>query len=172
MDFFYCSESNLFFANFSIAYLKWQLSSCDPLITLCSSSSSTQELMSQRQKLAVEREKLQAELEHFRKCLTLPQTHWPRSSHYKGYPPRWPRHADQSAARPPGRRPLLTHWLTLRVYFYQPGPRGSTQENNGCRVSMDGWMDEWMKAWMDERMVQDHGVRGRSSMDCACATSH
>ncbi|XP_010776752.1 genetic suppressor element 1-like [Notothenia coriiceps] len=46
------------------------------------------ELMSQRQKLAVEREKLQAELEHFRKCLTLPQTHWPRGGHYKGYPPR------------------------------------------------------------------------------------
>lgn len=47
-----------------------------------------QELMSQRQKLAVEREKIQAELEHFRKCLTLPQTHWPRGGHYKGYPPR------------------------------------------------------------------------------------
>ncbi|KAI9542733.1 hypothetical protein NQZ68_017744 [Dissostichus eleginoides] len=46
------------------------------------------ELMSQRQKLAVERETLQAELEHFRKCLTLPQTHWPRGGHYKGYPPR------------------------------------------------------------------------------------
>lgn len=50
---------------------------------------SLQELMSQRQKLAVEREKLQAELEHFRKCLTLPQTPlWPRGGHYKGYPPR------------------------------------------------------------------------------------
>uniref|UniRef100_A0A1A8SE60 Neurofilament medium polypeptide n=1 Tax=Nothobranchius rachovii TaxID=451742 RepID=A0A1A8SE60_9TELE len=51
-------------------------------------SHSMGELMSQRQKLAVEREKLQAELEHFRKCLTLPQTHWPRGGHYKGYPPR------------------------------------------------------------------------------------
>uniref|UniRef100_H3DR57 Gse1 coiled-coil protein b n=1 Tax=Tetraodon nigroviridis TaxID=99883 RepID=H3DR57_TETNG len=51
-------------------------------------SHSMGELMAQRQKLAVEREKLQAELEHFRKCLTLPQTpHWPRGSHYKGYPP-------------------------------------------------------------------------------------
>lgn len=51
-------------------------------------SHSMGELMSQRQRLAAEREKLQAELEHFRKCLTLPQTHWPRGSHYKGYPPR------------------------------------------------------------------------------------
>uniref|UniRef100_A0A3Q3STZ4 Gse1 coiled-coil protein b n=1 Tax=Mastacembelus armatus TaxID=205130 RepID=A0A3Q3STZ4_9TELE len=51
-------------------------------------SHSMGELMSQRQKLAVEREKLQAELEHFRKCLTLPQTHWPRGGHYKSYPPR------------------------------------------------------------------------------------
>lgn len=51
-------------------------------------SHSMGELMSQRQKLAMEREKLQAELEHFRKCLTLPQTHWPRGGHYKGYPPR------------------------------------------------------------------------------------
>ncbi|KAJ3593907.1 hypothetical protein NHX12_006240 [Muraenolepis orangiensis] len=51
-------------------------------------SHSMGELMSQRQKLALEREKLQAELEHFRKCLTLPQTHWPRGGHYKGYPPR------------------------------------------------------------------------------------
>uniref|UniRef100_G3PTY9 Gse1 coiled-coil protein n=1 Tax=Gasterosteus aculeatus TaxID=69293 RepID=G3PTY9_GASAC len=50
-------------------------------------SHSMGELMSQRQKLAVEREKLQVELEHFRKCLTLPQTHWPRGGHYKGYPP-------------------------------------------------------------------------------------
>uniref|UniRef100_A0A8C6SJ64 Gse1 coiled-coil protein n=1 Tax=Neogobius melanostomus TaxID=47308 RepID=A0A8C6SJ64_9GOBI len=51
-------------------------------------SRSMGELMSQRQRLAAEREKLQAELEHFRKCLTLPQTQWPRGSHYKGYPPR------------------------------------------------------------------------------------
>lgn len=51
-------------------------------------SHSMGELMSQRQKLAVEREKLQSELDHFRKCLTLPQTHWPRGGHYKGYPPR------------------------------------------------------------------------------------
>ncbi|CDQ93927.1 unnamed protein product, partial [Oncorhynchus mykiss] len=51
-------------------------------------SHSMGELMSQRQKLAVEREKLQAELEHFRKCLTLPQPHWARGGHYKGYPPR------------------------------------------------------------------------------------
>ncbi|KAL1007338.1 hypothetical protein UPYG_G00085210 [Umbra pygmaea] len=51
-------------------------------------SHSMGDLMSQRQKLAVEREKLQAELEHFRKCLTLPQAHWARGGHYKGYPPR------------------------------------------------------------------------------------
>lgn len=54
----------------------------------CLATPVLQELMSQRQKLAVEREKLQAELEHFRKCLTLPQTHWSRGGHYKGYPPR------------------------------------------------------------------------------------
>uniref|UniRef100_A0AAY4BCZ4 Genetic suppressor element-like domain-containing protein n=1 Tax=Denticeps clupeoides TaxID=299321 RepID=A0AAY4BCZ4_9TELE len=45
------------------------------------------ELMAQKQKLAAEREKMQAELEHFRKCLSLPQSHWSRS-HFKGYPPR------------------------------------------------------------------------------------
>ncbi|KAG5270112.1 hypothetical protein AALO_G00188860 [Alosa alosa] len=45
------------------------------------------DLMAQKQKLAAEREKLQAELEHFRKCLSLPQTHWSRA-HFKGYPPR------------------------------------------------------------------------------------
>lgn len=44
--------------------------------------------MAQKQKLAAERENLQAELEHFKKCLTLPQSPWSRA-HFKGYPPRW-----------------------------------------------------------------------------------
>lgn len=43
--------------------------------------------MAQKQKLAAEREKLQAELEHFRKCLTVPHAAWSRA-HFKGYPPR------------------------------------------------------------------------------------
>lgn len=50
-------------------------------------SHSMGELMAQKQKLAAEREKLQAELEHFKKCLTLPQTPWSRT-HFKGYSPR------------------------------------------------------------------------------------
>uniref|UniRef100_A0A8C2HWP1 Gse1 coiled-coil protein n=1 Tax=Cyprinus carpio TaxID=7962 RepID=A0A8C2HWP1_CYPCA len=50
-------------------------------------SHSMGELMAQKQKLAAERENLQAELEHFKKCLTLPQNPWSRG-HFKGYPPR------------------------------------------------------------------------------------
>ncbi|XP_077104287.1 genetic suppressor element 1 isoform X3 [Siphateles boraxobius] len=50
-------------------------------------SHSMGELMAQKQKLAAERENLQAELEHFKKCLTLPQSPWSRA-HFKGYPPR------------------------------------------------------------------------------------
>ncbi|KAK1784629.1 hypothetical protein P4O66_003318 [Electrophorus voltai] len=49
-------------------------------------SRSMGELVGQKQKLAAERERLQAELEHFRKCLTLPQMPWSRA-HFKGYPP-------------------------------------------------------------------------------------
>lgn len=108
---------------------------------------SLQELMSQRQKLAVEREKLQAELEHFRKCLTLPQTpHWPRGSHYKGYPPRWPRHAQQMAPRSAATYPF---WPTPRVYFPRLGPHGSSEET--------GWLHE-----MNEQMVKDGQSLGRS----------
>ncbi|KAM8862089.1 genetic suppressor element 1-like isoform 1-T1 [Synchiropus picturatus] len=36
------------------------------------------ELVSQRQKMREERERLQAQLEHFRRCLTLPSIHWGR----------------------------------------------------------------------------------------------
>ncbi|KAK5928181.1 hypothetical protein CgunFtcFv8_013264 [Champsocephalus gunnari] len=36
------------------------------------------ELVSQRQKVREERERLQAQLEHFRRCLTLPNIHWGR----------------------------------------------------------------------------------------------
>ncbi|XP_026110594.1 genetic suppressor element 1-like, partial [Carassius auratus] len=49
-------------------------------------SHSMGELMSQKQKLSAESENLQAELEHFKKCLMLPQSLWSRS-HFKGYPP-------------------------------------------------------------------------------------
>lgn len=41
------------------------------------------ELVSQRQKVREERERLQAQLEHFRRCLTLPNIHWGR-----GHTPR------------------------------------------------------------------------------------
>lgn len=96
--------------------------------------------MAQRQKLAVEREKLQAELEHFRKCLTLPQTpHWPRGSHYKGYPPRWPRHANQMAPRPMATNPF---WLTPRVYSTRLGPP---------------WLAPWNE-WMNREGWAVHGV--------------
>uniref|UniRef100_A0A087YHQ3 Gse1 coiled-coil protein n=1 Tax=Poecilia formosa TaxID=48698 RepID=A0A087YHQ3_POEFO len=37
------------------------------------------ELVSQRQKVREERDRLQAQLEHFRRCLTLPNVHWGRS---------------------------------------------------------------------------------------------
>lgn len=112
-----------------------------------SSPPAVQELMSQRQKLAVEREKLQAELEHFRKCLTLPQTHWPRSSHYKGYPPRWPHHADQMA---PGPLDASQFWLTLRVYFSWPGPQGLHQGEHGWLVKKNEWNDGWWAdGWMN-----------------------
>lgn len=103
--------------------------------------------MAQRQKLAVEREKLQAELEHFRKCLTLPQTpHWSRGSHYKGYPPRWPRHAAHMAPRPTATYPF---WLTPRVYFPRLGPHGSMEET--------GWLHE-----VNEWIVKDGQSLGRS----------
>ncbi|XP_059362202.1 genetic suppressor element 1-like isoform X1 [Carassius carassius] len=49
-------------------------------------SHSMGELMSLKQKLSAESENLQAELEHFKKCLMLPQSLWSRS-HFKGYPP-------------------------------------------------------------------------------------
>lgn len=48
-----------------------------------------QELVSQRQKVREERERLQAQLEHFRRCLTLPNIHWGRG-HINGHMPRWP----------------------------------------------------------------------------------
>lgn len=38
----------------------------------------SQELVSHRQKVREERERLQAQLEHFRRCLTLPNIHWGR----------------------------------------------------------------------------------------------
>uniref|UniRef100_A0A3B3Z095 Genetic suppressor element-like domain-containing protein n=1 Tax=Poecilia mexicana TaxID=48701 RepID=A0A3B3Z095_9TELE len=43
------------------------------------------ELVSQRQKVREERDRLQAQLEHFRRCLTLPNVHWGRSQS-SGYP--------------------------------------------------------------------------------------
>lgn len=48
-----------------------------------------QELVSQRQKVREERERLQAQLEHFRRCLTLPNIHWGRGQ-VNGHTPRWP----------------------------------------------------------------------------------
>ncbi|XP_038155908.1 genetic suppressor element 1-like isoform X1 [Cyprinodon tularosa] len=45
------------------------------------------ELVSQRQKVREERDRLQAQLEHFRRCLTLPNVHWGRS-HVNGQAPR------------------------------------------------------------------------------------
>ena len=48
-----------------------------------------QDLVSQRQKVREERERLQAQLEHFRRCLTLPNIHWGRSQ-VNGHTPRWP----------------------------------------------------------------------------------
>ncbi|KAF7662922.1 hypothetical protein LDENG_00223140 [Lucifuga dentata] len=45
------------------------------------------ELVSQRQKVREEREKLQAQLEHFRRCLTLPNIHWGRGQ-VNGHTPR------------------------------------------------------------------------------------
>ncbi|XP_054589123.2 genetic suppressor element 1 isoform X1 [Nothobranchius furzeri] len=45
------------------------------------------ELVSQRQKVREERDRLQAQLEHFRRCLTLPNIHWGRSQ-VSGYTPR------------------------------------------------------------------------------------
>ncbi len=48
-----------------------------------------QELVSQRQKVREERERLQAQLEHFRRCLTLPNIHWGRGQ-VNGHMQRWP----------------------------------------------------------------------------------
>ncbi|XP_041853483.1 genetic suppressor element 1-like isoform X2 [Melanotaenia boesemani] len=45
------------------------------------------ELVSQRQKVREERDRLQAQLEHFRRCLTLPNIHWGRSQ-VNGHMPR------------------------------------------------------------------------------------
>ncbi|XP_017261512.1 genetic suppressor element 1 isoform X2 [Kryptolebias marmoratus] len=45
------------------------------------------ELVSQRQRVREKRERLQAQLEHFRRCLTLPNMHWGRSQ-VNGYTPR------------------------------------------------------------------------------------
>ncbi|XP_019912130.3 genetic suppressor element 1 [Esox lucius] len=50
-------------------------------------SHSMAELSSQRQRVREERERLQAQLEHFRKCLTLPSVHWGRGQ-VQGRPPR------------------------------------------------------------------------------------
>lgn len=103
--------------------------------------------MSQRQKLAVEREKLQAELEHFRKCLTLPQTHWPRGGHYKGYPPRWPQHADLTAPRL--RPPPFSDWHPEFIFH------GLVHMAPQRRIF--GWLDkmnEWMDECVGERTIQ------------------
>ncbi|XP_063335933.1 genetic suppressor element 1-like isoform X1 [Pelmatolapia mariae] len=45
------------------------------------------ELVTQRQKVREERERLQAQLEHFRRCLTLPNIHWGRGQ-VNGHTPR------------------------------------------------------------------------------------
>ncbi|XP_028440374.1 genetic suppressor element 1-like isoform X1 [Perca flavescens] len=45
------------------------------------------ELVGQRQKVREERERLQAQLEHFRRCLTLPNIHWGRGQ-VNGHTPR------------------------------------------------------------------------------------
>ncbi|KAM3836127.1 genetic suppressor element 1-like, partial [Diretmus argenteus] len=50
-------------------------------------SLSMSELVSQRQKVREERERLQAQLEHFRRCLTLPNIHWGRGQ-VNGHTPR------------------------------------------------------------------------------------
>uniref|UniRef100_A0A8C8MGG0 Genetic suppressor element-like domain-containing protein n=1 Tax=Oncorhynchus tshawytscha TaxID=74940 RepID=A0A8C8MGG0_ONCTS len=50
-------------------------------------SHSMAELLSQRQRVRDERERLQAQLEHFRKCLTLPNVHWGKGQ-LKGHLPR------------------------------------------------------------------------------------
>ncbi|KAJ8003066.1 hypothetical protein DPEC_G00165490 [Dallia pectoralis] len=50
-------------------------------------SHSMAELASQRQRVREERERLQAQLEHFRKCLTIPSVHWGRGQVH-GRPPR------------------------------------------------------------------------------------
>lgn len=45
------------------------------------------ELVSQRQRVREERDRLQAQLEHFRRCFTLPNVHWGRSQ-VNGHAPR------------------------------------------------------------------------------------
>lgn len=52
-------------------------------------SSIYQELVTQRQKVREERDRLQAQLEHFRRCLTLPSIHWGRGQ-VNVHPSRWP----------------------------------------------------------------------------------
>ncbi|XP_077424070.1 genetic suppressor element 1-like isoform X2 [Vanacampus margaritifer] len=46
------------------------------------------ELVSQRQQVREERERLHAQLEHFRRCLTLPSMHWGRGEHVNSHVPR------------------------------------------------------------------------------------
>ncbi|XP_051917592.1 genetic suppressor element 1-like isoform X1 [Hippocampus zosterae] len=46
------------------------------------------ELVSQRQRVREERERLHAQLEHFRRCLTLPSMHWGRGRHLNTHTPR------------------------------------------------------------------------------------
>lgn len=60
-----------------------------PLTRTIFPSGIRQELMSQRQKVREERERLQAQLEHFRRCLTLPSMQWGRGQ-LNGHAPRWP----------------------------------------------------------------------------------
>lgn len=45
--------------------------------------------MAQKHNLALKRDRVQAELEHIKKCLTLPLLHWHRG-YYKRPSPRWP----------------------------------------------------------------------------------
>lgn len=68
--------------------LRWLLPACF-LIQTCR----FQELVSQRQRVREERERLHAQLEHFRRCLTLPSMHWGRGGHLNTHMPRWPQDA-------------------------------------------------------------------------------
>ncbi|XP_077371777.1 genetic suppressor element 1-like isoform X2 [Festucalex cinctus] len=46
------------------------------------------ELVRQRQRVREDRERLHAQLEHFRRCLTLPSMHWGRGGHVSSHVPR------------------------------------------------------------------------------------